>query len=441
MEPFRAPRSTSRKLSFSRQVRCLAVLALCSVVGCADTGEGDVQANTPAPAGPGKTAAPLEGCDAIDLAPPKPGQGAQVSLELPLGPGEERQVCKLVLLDNAVNLNWSEGIYTKGSHHGLTARTMYRDALPTENIRGDAVDASRVATCESLGSDWNVLSVIADGHAAGSSPRTALNSRGTLPDDVALKIEANEVLLMNFHMINVTDHPVRACYKQNLYSIPDEQVKREAGQMFYYNSFVTIPARQHATSTMACPVSHDVTLGSQVSHMHKRGIDYTATLLDRDPLEGGQEMKTLYEGTTWDEPLVEINAPALELKAGQWIKWACTYENLEDSNVAQGQETTDEMCMFLGMYWPRSPEMDWCMAPGSTESYSASRLLANGSMNGAQFLDCWSNSPQIIGGGGPKSAADRYTSQRCFTDSCAKVSARVNEFGSGKLDPSTVTCD
>jgi hypothetical protein len=271
------------------------------------------------------------------------------------------------------------------------------------------------------------------------TPKT-LVSKGTLPDDVALKIGAKEVLLMNFHMINVTDHPVRACYKQNLYSIPDAQVKREAGQMFYYNSFVTVPARQHATATMACPVSQDVTLGAQVSHMHKRGIGYTATLLDGDPLEGRHEMKTLYEGTAWDEPLTEINAPALELKTGQWIKWSCAYENLEDSNVAQGQQTTDEMCMFLGMYWPRSPEMDWCMAPGSTDSYSAARLLANGSMDGAQFLDCWNNSPQKVGGGGPESAADRYTSQRCFTESCAKVSGRVNEFGP-ELNPSTVTCD
>jgi hypothetical protein len=382
-----------------------------------------------------------DGCDAIDLAAPKAGEGTQVTLEVPLAAGEERQVCKLVLLDHKVNLNWSEGIYTKGSHHGLTARTMYRDALPTENIRGETVDASQVATCESLGADWDVLAVIAGGHALGESPRTTLNTKGTLPDDVALKIEAKEVLLMNFHILNATDHSVRACYKQNLYSIPDRQVKQEAGQMFYYNSFVTLPARQRAVARMACPVSQDVSLGAQVSHMHKRGTGYTATLLDGDPLAGGQPIAMLYNGTAWDEPLVEVNKPLRALTAGQWIEWKCEYENAEDTDIAQGQQTTDEMCMFLGTYWPRSPEMDWCMAPGSADSYSAARLLADGSMNGAQFLDCWNNSPQIVGGGGPDSSAERYASQRCFTQSCANVSGRFHEFEAGKLDPTTLGCD
>jgi hypothetical protein len=441
MEPFRTLFLTHPKFSAHEAVRYLAALALCAAAGCGDTNEHEEEVNTTPPDGPGMTVAPLDGCDAIDLAPPKAGEGVQVSLELPLAAGEERQVCKLVLLDKAVNLNWSEGLYTKGSHHGLTARTMYRDALPTENLRGETVDGSKVATCESIGSDWNVLSVIADGHTAGQTARTSLNGKGTLPDDVALKLEAKEVLILNFHMINATDHPIRACYKQNLHGIPDAQVKREAGQMFYFNSFITVPARQSATATMACPVMQDITLAEQVSHMHKRGIDYTATLLDADPLEGGNEMKMLYDGTAWDEPVVRVNTPGLELKKGQWIKWSCGYENTEDSNIAQGQQTTDEMCMFLGIYWPRSPEMDWCMAPGSTDWYSASRLLSNGPMNGTQFVDCWNKSPQNIGEGGSESAVDRYASQRCFTESCAKVSGRVNEFSAGKLDPTTVTCD
>jgi hypothetical protein len=249
------------------------------------------------------------------------------------------------------------------------------------------------------------------------------------------------VLALNFHMINLGEKPIRACYKQNLYSIPDEKVKHEAGEMFYYNSFVTLPARQKTVSTMACPVVHDVTLVDQVSHMHKRGVGYKATLLDGDPLHGGAEIATLYETNTWDEPVVAVNSPGRALEAGQWIRWSCTYENPEDRNVAQGQQTTDEMCMFLGTYWPRSPQMDFCIAEGSQNAYTAARLISDGSMNGTQFLDCWNNSPQVVGGGGPESADARYTTQRCFTGSCPNVSARVNEFGPGKLDPTTVGCD
>ena len=384
----------------------------------------------------------MDGCDAIDLAPPKPGEGTQLSIDLPLAAGEERQVCKLVLLDHKINLNWSDGAYTQGSHHGLTARTMYRGSLPTENIRGEKVeDPTQVATCEAINSDWDVLALIAGGRTAGDDVKTALHGKGTLPDDVALEIEAGEVLVMNFHMLNLTDHPIRACYKQNLYSIPDAQVKQEAGAMFYYNSFVTIPPLRHGTATMACPVQHDVNLGDALSHMHKRGVGYKAVLLDGDPLSGGKEIGTLYEGTAWDEPRVRIETPARKLSAGQWIKWSCEYQNTEDRAIAQGQQTTDEMCMFLGTYWPRSDAMDFCMPPGSENWYSSSRLLSQGTMNGAQFLECWNKSPQKLSGGGPDSSAERYASQRCFTESCSNVSGRIADFGPGKLDPTTVKCD
>lgn len=385
-----------------------------------------------------------DGCDAIDLAPPAAGEGIQVAVDLQLMPGQERQVCKLVLAGQNVNLNWSDGVFTKGSHHGTTSKTSYRDALPTQNIRGETVDSSQAADCESVGSDWEVQAVIAGGRGVGESPNTALNGKGMLPDDVALKIAANEVLELNFHMFNATDKPVHACYKQNLHSIPDAQVKFEAGTMFYYNAFITVPANSKASATMACPITADVTLAGQVSHMHKRGVGYRATLLDGDPLAGGRAMQTLYSGIDWLEPVVLADTPALALSKGQWIKWSCDYENPDNRNVAQGQQTTDEMCMFIGVYWPRSPAMDWCMPEGTTDTtkgYGAARLLATGTKNGSEFLDCWNNSPKMVGGGGPDTNAERYATQSCFTETCANVSGHVNDFGSGALDPGSVGCD
>ena len=104
---------------------------------------------------------------------------------------------------------------------------MYRDALPSENVRGETVDASQVATRESLTADWQVLGIVGSGHPVGGNPATGLNPKGTLPEDVALRIDAGEVLVVNLHMINVTNEPIHACYKQNLYGIPDAAVKRE----------------------------------------------------------------------------------------------------------------------------------------------------------------------------------------------------------------------
>jgi hypothetical protein len=245
-------------------------------------------------------------------------------------------------------------------------------------------------------------------------------------------------------MFNASDEPVHACYKQNLYGIPDEQLKQEAGTMFYYDSFITVPANGTSTATMACPVVHDVTLVAQVSHMHRRGDGYSATLLDGDPLAGGAEMQTLYEGKDWAEPVVKVNSPTIDLKTGQWIRWQCHYTNSEARDVAQGQQTTDEMCMFVATYWPRTPEMDWCMPPtgtGLAQAYSSGRILADGTMNGTDFVDCWTKSPQLVNGGGPTSNAGRFTSQSCVTRSCANVSGHLNDLGSGKVDPATLSCD
>jgi hypothetical protein len=355
--------------------------------------------------------------------------------------GAERQVCKLVLADAKLNLNWSEGLFTSGSHHALVLRTPYRDALPAQNIRNEAVDASEVADCVAAGSDWNIGGVIAGGRAVDGDPGSTFPNKGDLPDDVAIKIESNEVLEINFHMLNATTKATHACYKANLYSIPDAQVNTEAGVMFYYNNFITIPANGTFKADMACPVTQDVTLAAQVSHMHQRGTNYSASLLDGDPLAGGSEVQKLYETTQWEEPAFKVNSPALALKQGQWIRWSCDYVNPEARDVAQGQQTTDEMCMFVGAYWPRSNEMDWCMPLGGTQFYTGARPLGQGTMNGADFANCWAQSPQIVGGGGPDDSADRFATQRCFTDTCPAVSGLVNEAYLGTVDITTVTCN
>ena len=43
-------------------------------------------------------------------------------------------------------------------------------------------------------------------------------------------------------MLNAGDEPINACFKHNLYSIPDADVQYEAGSFFIYNPFITVPA-------------------------------------------------------------------------------------------------------------------------------------------------------------------------------------------------------
>lgn len=427
-------------------IRSLALSAALSIAlgGCTnDDHPSKPMHETPADDGGGGAAEPkdaatsMDGCDALELAPPPAGHGVQIVTEMTLDPGTERQTCRLVMTGEDINLNAANGIFTDGSHHATVWRTSHTDAIPTVNVTGQTLDTSGPVDCLSSG-DWNGTGVITAGHSVAAPADLAEKINHPLPDGIAYKIKGNEVLLMNFHMANFTDHVVHACYKQNLPSIPDDEVKQEAGLMFFYNTFITIPAKSTATADMACPVTKDVTVMSAVSHMHRRGDGYTATLLDGDPIAGGKKVQELYKSPEWNEPAPNIFDPPLALKAGQWIRWACDYENTEQRDVAQGQQTTDEMCMFVGAYWPRNPGWEQCGFDG------AGRNFGTGKMNGAQFVDCWNNSTKQLGlyGGGASDSQSRYAAQRCVTESCPNVSALASDYiYRGKQDVLDATCD
>ncbi|HET6331746.1 MAG TPA: hypothetical protein VFG30_00965 [Polyangiales bacterium] len=108
MEPIR-----TKKFSSGEALAWIAVgvAAFVSVYfsGCSSEGDAEPDAVQAPPDDSEKPHAATDGCDAIELAPPKRGEGIQVSIDVPLAAGEERQVCKLILADEKVNLNWAKG--------------------------------------------------------------------------------------------------------------------------------------------------------------------------------------------------------------------------------------------------------------------------------------------------------------------------------------------
>jgi hypothetical protein len=170
-----------------------------------------------------------------------------------------------------------------------------------------------------------------------------------------------------------------------------------------------------------------VTLLSAVSHMHSRGVGYTSRLLTGDPLAGGTEVQKLHETTDWEHPVTDVFDAGLSLTQGQWIEWTCNFENPEARDVAQGLQTTDEMCMFVGAYYPYDSAFEFC-APSLPQAGLYGRWLGTGTMSGPEFLGCWWNSPRQFFGGGAESSADRYATQECVTGSCPAVSGLANAY-------------
>ena len=84
------------------------------------------------------------------------------------------------------------------------------------------------------------------------------------------------------------------------------------------------------------------------SHMHARGVGYVANLLDAS----GAKMQELYTTTTWQHVVTSGWTRRCTISAGQ-DRLPLQLHEQRDPRDRQGRTTRDEMCMFIGLYYPR----------------------------------------------------------------------------------------
>jgi hypothetical protein len=361
--------------------------------------------------------APMTPGGVQDLTPPPAGQGMQLRMVSTLDKGIETERCKFFQVPpEGWYVNREDIRYTPGSHHVLLFKTAYT-SIPTVNIHGATVDTSDVFPCpEGASGDWNLT-----GAAGGAQKANGVSGVQGLPEDTALVLAGGSVLLMNTHYLNASPGPLETDARINLYFTAKEKVKREAGILFFYNPFIYLPEQSMAVARRSCPILKDINLVNGQSHMHKRGVDYFANLLDAN----GQMMKELYRGTEWQEVIMKEYGGAGEpLKAGQSIEYQCGYNNKESPAhaIIQGPTTKDEMCMFLGLYYPRDPQTELCALMAdkiAATTYLAGGWVGSGTVDGVTTAAC------ITSSGGNHVPGALY---KCVTDSCPKISVPMSKF-------------
>jgi hypothetical protein len=316
------------------------------------------------------------------LVPPPAGKGLQIKMTSTLEAGLETERCMFWRVPaEGMAVNRQEIVYTPGSHHVLVFMTPYTE-IPTTTLGGKAIDTSGVFDCGENGAtgDWEVAGVAGGAQAAHGPPGI-----DGLPSDTAFKIAPNALLLVNAHYLNASDKALDAEIFINMYTIPPEQVTREAGILFFYNPFISVPAGSAAVAREVCAVNKDITLVNAQSHMHRRGVGYTANLLDAT----GAQMQEIYTTTTWEHVIAKEMKPALALSAGQLIDFRCEYMNNEDHRISQGRTTRDEMCMFVGLYYPKDTKTELCgMTDDWSGRYLAANWIGNGTVSGAATAGC-----------------------------------------------------
>jgi hypothetical protein len=371
-------------------------------IGLAATGCSDDSA----PASPGGATTDL-------LAPPRSGQGVQLKMVSTLAAATETERCMFYQVPpEGLYVNRQEIRYSPGSHHVLVFLTPYGE-IPTRNERGQTVDTGGVFECGEGGptANWKVNGVVGGAQKADAPPVVE-----GLPADTAMVVPGGSVLMMNTHYLNASTRPLETDARINLYLMPKEQVRREAGIIFFYNPFIHVAGNSRASARMSCPIRKDITLVNGQSHMHKRGVDYVAYLTDAE----GNRLDELYRTKEWEEVVLRKYEPGKQLLAGQQIDYQCGYDNKEDRTVIQGLATTDEMCMFLGLYYPRDPQTEFCALDEEAQAVSlGARWIGSGTADGAATADCLTRAMGKDGGD-----AALYA---CVVNSCEKISVPLTE--------------
>lgn len=317
------------------------------------------------------------------VAPPE-GRGIQLSMATAVEAGEEKTTCRVIApAGEPLRIGRFEHRYTQGSHHML----VLRGAPPPEVVGDEPFECSQL----------NISEVV---YAAQTA-----EGEMTLPDGVALTLGTDLPLILQTHYLNATDHRLQADARVNLWTVEDATI--EAGTLFLYDWAIVVPAGGEATARMRCEIPEDVTLLAGMSHMHRRGVGYEATL---DRANGGAsevEPETLFATTAWEDVVFDQYEPQVAISAGDAIEFHCDYRNHEDRAIIEGPSAdANEMCMFIGLYYPKlGPDVEACLVGDSGP-------VRAGTMTCGQALGC--------------EADDELGAEQCSLDVCAASSSSLN---------------
>lgn len=367
----------------------------------------------------------LAGCS--DDGPPEPTpepepEGVTFQMTTTLEPGTEAEHCKFVRGPaEGMLVNRDRIDYTEGSHHFLLYTTPYEE-IPTENDRGEPIDYldpdQGVFDCsEGVQFGYSVQQLV------GGSQNANGDSMVDFPPGVAMRVPPNAILLMNAHYINASSDTLEPVVDVTLETLEESELEQEGSVLFWYNPFIKVPGQSAAHATTICDLPDDVTLTNAQSHMHARGVDYGAVVV-----EPGGDRNEIYRNTAWEDVPVERFVDGLAVEGGSRIEYTCHYQNPGMDDIYQGPRSTDEMCMFIGSYYPSRPEVDLCSgqadAPYAT-TFFGGEWVGQGETSCADSMACFQTA--LVGGQNQDPVATLASITECVVASDPAVSPELSD--------------
>jgi hypothetical protein len=377
-------------------IAAFAALALGCAVGCSS-------ASHPAP--PASASGDDAGNDSGNTNPNLATVHFQTQATVPAG-GEIFD-CQYVQLPNVEEwLVAAQHDYTPGSHHIL----LYTTALTTIPAGGGQVQDCYEGTGNNIMSD-------ATGVLYGGQTPTGGE---TYPPGIGLPTVANEVLIFQVHYLNAGATDLDAQVNVDLtFDTVSSDITTQAGIIFFYDPFIDVPAGATASASMRCSIPSDITLLYASSHYHSRGVGYGAYL---DPAVDQLATTPFYTSTSWSSP---DNANlSMPIAAGSRIRFQCDYDNSGGTQpyFAGQSAQTNEMCMFIGVYYPEMGKAsDYCL--------QGEDMFGTGAAACGATLSCLQAcGPGVSLGGGGLQTSPPDCEQTCMVDSCPTASAPLLGF-------------
>ena len=302
-------------------------------------------------------------------APPPPGQGYQLRLPpFKIDPGTEREIFYATQIQDAngqpvegdIFINKVEIFYPSGSHHFI----LYR--LTEEGLRNGIPEIGVVPGIGVNAEDMNKYRVLdtADPQALGNFGIDRLFVVGTqtddtvfdFPDGVALRLPGDTVYDLNSHYINLLgDEILLGETYVNLYTIPEEEVRYEAVEIFVSNRDINVPPGATRVAKMDWYIEDElerrghapdtaVNVFLLTSHMHRHG-----ELFEINQMSTGE---LLHRSVAYDDAPITLYEPRVVLESDDGLTFRCLHNNYDTNEPLQfGLSSEDEMCIIFGYYY------------------------------------------------------------------------------------------
>lgn len=233
-----------------------------------------------------------------------------------LAPGTEQYICGRLTLPSTSFVSSWRGIAPLGTHHVVVTVSAQPDGEP------DGMSECDVAT---VGTQ-NVF-----GAGVGGLERR-------MPAGIAMKLAQGSQVLLNLHLFNPTDKPLRGRSGALMQTMDEKDVRELADGVLAGPIKLEVPPGR-STSRGRCTFDRDATIFGIMPHMHQMGVAMQAvahTAVHGDVV--------LYDGPYSFDNQLTYPLGMLQFKAGDTVDVACTYENTTGTTLHWGGSSNDEMC-------------------------------------------------------------------------------------------------